>query len=92
MILNGNPHLMAKILKLFPSNGREHECNLSPLLSNGVLKVLAKASGQENKIKIINIRKLFIFHLHLYKIVNAKTKNSVQFSLSVVSNTLRPQE
>lgn len=75
MILNGNPALMVKILKLFPSNGTEHEYNLFPLLSNGVLKVLAKEISQENKIKLINIRKLFIFHLQLYRVVNPKTIN-----------------
>ena len=65
MILNGNLPLIVKILKLFPLNGTEHEYNLFPLLSNGVLKVLAKEISQENKIKFINIRKLFIFHLQL---------------------------
>ena len=66
---------MVKILKLFPSNGTEHEYNLFPLLSNGVLKVLAKEISQENKIKLINIRKLFIFHLQFYRVVNPKTIN-----------------
>ena len=52
---------MVRNLKLFPSNGTEHEYNLSPLLSNGVLKDLAKAIRQENKIKLINIRNYLYF-------------------------------
>ena len=66
---------MAKLLKLFPSNGREHECNLSPLLSNGVLKVC--------------FHKPIISNSEDFPIIQF---SSVQFSRSVVSDSLRPHE
>lgn len=34
-------------LELFPLNGTGHECNLRPLLLDGILEVLANAIRQE---------------------------------------------
>ena len=85
IILNGEK------LKAFPlKSGTKQRCPLSPLLFNIVLEVLATAIRTEKEIKGIPIGKevklsLFADDMILYI-------SSVQFSCSVVSDSLQPHE
>ena len=85
IILNGEK------LKAFPlRSGTRQKCSLSPLLFNTVLEVLAIAIREEKEIKGIQIGKevklsLFADDMILYI-------SSVQFSCSVVCDSLRPHE
>ena len=95
IILNGEK------LKAFTlRSGTRQGCPLSPLLFNIVLEVLATAIREEKEIKGIQIRKevklsLFADDMILY-IENPKDSirifSSVQFSRSVMSDTLQPHE
>ena len=95
IILNGEK------LKAFTlRSGTRQGCPLSPLLFNIVLEVLATAIREEKEIKGIQIRKevklsLFADDMILY-IENPKDSirkfSSVQFSRSVISDSLRPHE
>ena len=88
-------------LKAFPLRSESRQgCLLSPLLFNIVLEVLATAIREEKEIKGIQIRKevklsLFADDMILY-IENPKDSirkfSSVQFSRSVISDSLRPHE
>ena len=84
--------LSGEKLKAFPLNSRTRQgCSLSILLFNIGLKVLSTPIRQEKEMKIILIGKevvkvsLFADDMILYI-------SSVQFSSSVVSDSLRPHE
>ena len=83
--------LNAEKLKAFPlTSGARQGCPLSPLLFSIVLEVLATAVREEKEVKGIRIRKevklsLFADDMILYI-------SSVQFSCSVVCDSLRPHE
>ena len=85
IILNGEK------LKAFPlKSGTRQGCQLSPLLFNIVLEVLARAIREEKEIKGIQIGKevklsLFADDMIIYI-------RSDQISHSVVSDSLRPHE
>ena len=85
IILNGEK------LKAFPLRSETRQvCPLLPILFNIVLEVLASAIREEKEIKVIQIRKevklsMFADDMILYI-------SSVQFSHSVMSDSLRPRE
>ena len=100
--LTANIILNGEKLKAFPLNSEAKKgCPLSPLLFNIVLEVLATTIREEEEIKGIQIRKeevklsLSADDMILY-IENPKDSirkfSSVQFSRSVISDSLRPHE
>ena len=79
-------------LKEFPlKSGTRQGCPLSPLLFNIVLKLLATAIREEKEINGIQIRKEEL-ELSLFEDDMILYISSVQFSHSVMSNSLQPHE
>ena len=91
IILNGEK------LKAFPlKSGMRQGCQLSPLLFNIVLEVLASAIREEKEIKNPHWKRrsktsLFADDTILY-IDSTRKFSSVQFSHTVVSDSLQPHE
>ena len=87
-----NNILKGEKMKVFPlKSGTRQGCPLSPLLFNIVLKLLATAIREEKEINGIQIRKEEL-ELSLFEDDMILYISSVQFSHSVMSNSLQPHE